>query len=202
MGKLIQKLHHEAELFAKFSKGDEQSFDLIYRHYVKRLYPFVEKLVKVPELAEELVQEIFVQLWINRQAFSNVQHPTAYLFSIANRQALKYLKKVANDERILRSITNYVEPSRNETEEQILLRESAEAISEAVAQLPEQRRLIWELSRNEGLSHEQIAARLNISKNTVKNQMVHALKYVRDFLGKRGVFLPSLIIILLIYRKI
>lgn len=202
MGKIIQQLHNETELFAKLAIGDEQSFDIIYRHYVKRLFPYVEKLVKVPELAEELVQEIFVQIWINRQAFTNVQHPTAYLFSIANRQALKYLKKVANDERILQRITSHIEPSRNETEEQIVLRESVEVIKEAVAQLPDQRRLIWELSRNEGLSHEQIATRLNISKNTVKNQMVHSLRYVREFLSKRDISLPSLIIIFLINRKI
>lgn len=202
MGKIIQKLHNETELFAKLAIGDEQSFEIIYRHYVKRLFPYVEKLVKVPELAEELVQEIFVQIWINRQAFANVQHHTAYLFSIANRQALKYLKKVANDERILQRITSYIEPSRNETEEQIVLRESVEVIKEAVAQLPDQRRLIWELSRNEGLSHEQIATRLNISKNTVKNQMVHSLRYVREFLSKRDISLPGLIIIFLINRKL
>ena len=131
-----------------------------------------------------------------------MQYPTSYLFSIANRQALKYLKKVASDARILKSITDYAEPSRNETEEQIILRESAEAIDMAVAQLPDQRRLIWELSRNEGLSHEQIAARLNISKSTVKNQMVHALKHVRNFLDQRSGLLTGLVIILLENKRL
>lgn len=200
MGKIIQKLINETELFAELAAGNEKSFETIYRHYVKRLFPYVEKLVKVPELAEELIQEIFVQIWINRQNFSQVQHPTAYLFSIANRQALKYLKKVASDQRILKSITDFAEPSRNETEELIVLRESQEAIARAVAQLPAQRRLIWELSRNDGLSHEQIAVKLNISKNTVKNQMVHALKHVRHFLDKSDLNLPGLLIILLINK--
>ena len=197
MAKIIHKLINEAELFASLADGDEKAFEDIYRHYTKRLFPYVQKLVKTPELAEELIQDIFVQLWINRHIFSNVQHPTSYLFSIANRQALKYLKKVASDARILRSITDYAEPSRNETEEQIILRESVEAIDMAVAQLPEQRRLIWKLSRDEGLSHDQIAERLSISKNTVKNQMVHALKHVRNFLDKRKGLLTGSIIILL-----
>ena len=197
MGKIIHKLINEAELFASLADGDEKAFEDIYRHYTKRLFPYVQKLVKAPELAEELIQDIFVQLWINRHVFSNVQHPTSYLFSIANRQALKYLKKVASDARILKSITDYAEPSRNETEERIILRESVEAIDLAVAELPEQRRLIWQLSRDEGLSHEQIAERLSISKNTVKNQMVHALKHVRNFLDKRKGLLTGSIIILL-----
>lgn len=197
MAKIIHKLINEAELFAGLAGGDEKAFEDIYRHYSKRLFPYVQKLVKTPELTEELIQDIFVQLWINRYVFLNVQHPTSYLFSIANRQALKYLKKVASDARILKSITDYAEPSRNETEEQIILRESVAAIDLAVAQLPDQRRLIWKLSRDEGLSHEQIAARLSISKNTVKNQMVHALRHVRDFLDKRKGLLTGSIIILL-----
>jgi len=77
-----------------------------------------------------------------------VQHPSSYLFSIANRQSLKYLKKVANDARILKSITEYAEHSRNDSDEQLILRESMDAISTAVAQLPKQRRLIWEISRD------------------------------------------------------
>ncbi|EDM38002.1 RNA polymerase ECF-type sigma factor [Pedobacter sp. BAL39] len=202
MGRTIHKLINETELFASLAGGDEKAFDVIYRHFSKRLFPYVQKLVKTPELTEELIQDIFVQLWINRSTFVNVQHPTSYLFSIANRQALKYLKKVANDARILKSITDHAETSSNDTEEQIILRESKEAIDLAVAQLPDQRRLIWELRRNEGLSHQQIAERLNISKNTVKNQMVHALKHVRNFLDKRSGLLTGLIIILLDSRRL
>lgn len=188
---------NEVELFADLAAGNEKAFDVIYRHYSKRLFLYVRKLVKTPELAEELIQEIFVQIWMNRQAFSDVQYPVSYMYSIANRQALKYLKKVASDERILKSITDYSEFYRNETEEQVNLRESARTINQAVAELPAQRRLIWELSRNEGLSHDQIAERLSISRHTVKNQMVQALKHVRHYLDRRSGVLTELIIIFL-----
>ncbi|PWG80598.1 RNA polymerase sigma factor [Pararcticibacter amylolyticus] len=188
---------NEAEIFADLAAGNEKAFDVIYRHYSKRLFLYVRKLVKTPELAEELIQEIFVQIWMNRQVFSDVQYPVSYMYSIANRQALKYLKKVASDERILKSITNYSEFYRNETEEQVNLRESARTINQAVAELPAQRRLIWELSRNEGLSHDQIAERLSISRHTVKNQMVQALKHVRHYLDRRSGILTELIIIFL-----
>lgn len=194
------KLLDEAKYFKDLADGDERAFEVIYRHYAARLFSFVEKLVKDPELAEELIQEIFVQVWINRLAFHEVLLPTSYLFSIANRQALKYLKKVANDKRILNSIIDYSQAITNDTEEKTILRESVESINLAVAQLPPQRRLIWELSRNEGLSHEQIASRLNISRNTVKNQMVHALKFVRAFLDQRGGILSAVVILLLRQR--
>lgn len=189
------KWKNEAELFAGLAAGNENAFDVIYRHYSKRLFLYVQKLVKTPELAEELIQEIFVQLWINRNVFSDVQYPVSYLYSMANRQALKYLKKIASDERILKSIVDYSQSCRNETEEQINLRESVREINDAVAQLPAQRRVIWELSRNEGMSHDQIADKLSISKHTVKNQMVHALKHVRNFLDRRAGMAARLIII-------
>ncbi len=193
---------NEAELFAGLAKGDEQAFEAIYRHYTRRLFPYVQKLLKTPELSEELIQDIFVQIWMNRHVFAHVEYPASYLFSIANRQALKYLKKVASDARILKKIMDGSEPYSNETEEQIILRESVEAINLAVAQLPDQRRLIWELSRNEGLSHDQIAERLSISKNTVKNQMVQALKHVRNFIDRRAGVLSVSIIILLSDSKL
>jgi RNA polymerase sigma-70 factor (family 1) len=197
MGKTIYKLVNEAELFANLAKGDEHAFEAIYRHFSKRLFPFVLKLVKIPELAEELIQDIFVNIWINKEVFAEVEHPASYLFSIANRQALKYLKKVASDARILKSITDRGDASTNETEERIIFRESVASIEAAVAQLPEQRRIIWKLSRNEGLSHEQIAKQLKLSKNTVKNQMVHATKYIRNFLDGQAGLLTGLIIIIL-----
>ncbi|MCX2483316.1 RNA polymerase sigma factor [Pedobacter sp. MR2016-24] len=202
MGKVIYKLVNEAELFANLAKGDERAFETIYRHFSKRLFPYVLKLVKVPELAEELIQDIFVNIWISREAFAEVNHPTSYLFSIANRQALKYLKKVASDARILKSIADYAEASTNDTEERIIFRESVASVKAAVEQLPAQRRLIWELSRNEGLSHDQIAEQLQISKNTVKNQMVHATKYIRNFLDEQAGLLSGFIIILLYYKRL
>jgi RNA polymerase sigma factor (sigma-70 family) len=85
-------------------------------------------------------------------------------------------------DRIATRLTEYT----NETEERVIFRESAEIIEMAVSALPEQRRLIYHLSRVEGLTHEQIAERLNISKHTVKNQMVHALKSIRVFTEKRA----------------
>jgi len=202
MGKVVYKLVNEAELFANLAKGDEQAFESIYRHFSKRLFPYVLKLVKISELAEELIQDIFVNIWINRAVFSEVSHPTSYLFTIANRQALKYLKKVANDARILQSIADVTQGSTNETEERIIFRESVESIKSAVAQLPAQRRIIWELSRNEGLSHEQIAEQLQISKNTVKNQMVHAAKHIRNFLDGQAGLLTGFIIVMLYTKRL
>lgn len=197
MAKTIHRLINEAQLFSGLSKGDEKAFEIIYHHYNKRLSPFVQKTVKFPELAEEIIQDIFVQLWINRHLLAQVEHPTAYLFNMAKNKTLKCLKKIANDAKLLDKLTSSSPTFSNDTEERIIFRESAELIELAVAGLPGQRKLIWELSRNEGLSHDEIAERLKISRNTVKNQMVHALKHVRGFLENRASILSVSVFLLL-----
>ncbi|RNL55565.1 RNA polymerase sigma-70 factor [Pedobacter jejuensis] len=186
MANTIHKLINETALFAELAKGNESAFETIYHHYNKRLAPFVEKMVRSPELAEEIIQDIFVQLWINRHLLEDVKHPTSYLFNIATNKTLDYLKKIANNAKLMDKIAYRSTELINDTEERVIFRESAAIIEMAVSALPEQRRMIYHLSRNEGLTHEQIAERLNISRNTVKNQLVTALKSIRQFTEKRA----------------
>jgi len=197
MANPIHKLINETELFAQLAEGNERAFETIYHHYNKRLAPFVDKMVRSPELAEEIVQDIFVHLWINRQLLAHVSHPTAYLFNIATNKTLDYLKKIANNAKLMDRIAQRSTEYGNETEERIIFRESAAIIELAVSALPEQRKLIYHLSRNEGLTHEQIAERLHISKHTVKNQMVHALRSIRVFAEKRASILSLTVFVLI-----
>lgn len=202
MGKAIHRLINEAELFAGLAKGDERCFDTIYHHYSGRLFPYVDKMIRSRALTEEIIQDIFVQLWINRHLLENVQFPTSYLFNIAANKSLNYLKKIANNQKLVDKMASGQLDYSNDTEEQLIVRESTRIIEMAVAQLPEQRRLIWELSRNEGLTHKQIAERLGISTSTVNNQLGHAMQHVRSILENRAGMLSLSIIILLSDSKL
>ena len=197
MANTVHKLINETELFAELAAGNERAFETIYHHYNKRLAPFVDKMVRSPELAEEIVQDIFVHLWINRRLLANVSHPTSYLFNIATNKTLDYLKKISNNAKLMDRIAGRSTEYTNETEERVIFRESAAIIQMAVSALPEQRRLIYHLSRVEGLTHEQIAGRLHISRHTVKNQMVHALKSIRAFTEARASILSVAVFVFL-----
>lgn len=192
----VRKLINEKAIFAALAEGDESAFETIYHSYNKRLAPFIEKMVHSADLTEEIIQEIFVQLWINRHLLADVAHPTAYLFNIATNRTLDHLKKIANNVKLMDKIAYGSTELVNDTEEQVVLRESIATIKLAVNALPAQRRLIFNLSRNEGLTHEQIAERLNISRNTVKNQLVTALKFIRLFSEKRGKTFVAAVLIL------
>lgn len=198
MGKTIHKLINEVEIFAKFAVGDEKAFEIIYHHYNRRLVPFVQKMIRSDELAQEIIQDIFVHLWINRHLLADVQHPTAYLFNIAANKTLNHIKKVARDSNLMDKVALQYNDESNETEERIQLKECKEMINMAVSKLPGQRWLIWEMSRNQGLTHEQIAERMNISKNTVKNQMVSALKFVKSYMEERGGMVGFITFVILI----
>lgn len=196
----VKPLINETELFAQLAKGSESAFVEIYWHYTKRLYPYILKMVHDEEVSEEIVQDVFVQLWEKRSALSEVQYPTSYLFNIASNRTLNYLKRESNHARILEKYASANSELSNETEDFFDLKESTDIINEAIAGLPKQRRIIFELSRNEGLNNEQIAERLNLSRQTVKNQLVHALKHIRTFMEKRqGLF--SFAVYFLLTRK-
>jgi len=186
MAAQVRKLINEKAIFAALAEGDEAAFEKIYHCYNPRLAPFIEKMVHSADLTEEIIQEIFVQLWINRHLLADVAHPTAYLFNVATNRTLDYLKKIANNAKLMDRIAYGSTELVNDTEEQVVLRESTAIIKLAVEALPAQRKLIFNLSRVEGLTHEQIAEKLGISRNTVKNQLVTALKFIRIFTEKRG----------------
>lgn len=186
MTPVSHRLLNEKELFAAFAEGDGAAFRQIYHHYKKRLFPFVLKMTRSAEITEELVQEIFIQLWLSRASFKTVRYPTAYVFNLAANKTLNQLKKIANNASLIQKAALYQPEWSTNTEDTIAFNESQAMINAAVSELPSQRQLIYRLSREEGLSLEEIAGRLNISRSTVKNQLGHALRFIRESLENKA----------------
>lgn len=185
MSGTIHRLINEKELFAALAHGDEAAFRQIYYHYKKRLSPFVFKMTRSEDFTDEIIQEIFIQLWLSRANFNTVQHPTSYLFNLATNKTLNHLKKVANNADLIKKAANYHPKWSNNTEDTIAFNESQAMINSAISDLPSQRQLIYRMSREEGLTLEEIAERLDLSRSTVKNQLGFALRVIRDFLERR-----------------
>ncbi|SFC03372.1 RNA polymerase sigma-70 factor, ECF subfamily [Parapedobacter composti] len=186
MAKRIHNLIDDSELFARLARGDERAFEIIFHHYNRRLYPFILKMVRAEEAARELVQDIFVHLWLKRELLADIEHPTSYLFHVASNRTLNFMKQVSRNAQLMAQLAAGATELSYPTEERLAFRETAALIDTAVDQLPTQRKRIWELSRQEGLSHEEIAKRLGISRETVKKQITHAKRYIRRFLADRG----------------
>jgi len=186
MSGITHRLLNEKELFFAMANGDEAAFRQIYHHYNKRLVPYVWKMTRSNEHTEEIIQEIFIKVWLIRDSFRTIAYPTSYLFSLAANKTVDHLRKVASDAALIRKAAYDFPKWTTNTEDTIALNESQAAINLAVSKLPSQRQLIYRLSREEGLSLEEIAERLKLSRSTVKNQLGHALRSIRDFLESKA----------------
>lgn len=182
-------------LFQQIAQGDEQAFETIFHRFTPKLKPFVLGIVKVTSVADEIVQDVFLKLWLNRENLNFVNEPSAWLYRVASNAALNQLKKQANEYKHLKNIIAGQGKNPNDILEQLSAKQLQQLIYEAVANLPEKRRQIYLLTREEGLSHKEIAETMNISVNTVKNQVVHALKSIQEhILSNTGVYIPLILL--------
>ncbi len=171
-------------------------FDRIFDKYKKRVYVYVLTVVKSPFLAEEITQEIFIKLWLYRDKLQEITNLDGFIFKIVRNHSLNHLRKAAYDERLLQEIVSFIVPEQNNIDDKLIVNDYTVLMAEALKKLSSQRRLVYELSRNNGLNHEEIAVRLNLSKNTVKNHIVSALKHIRNYLIENGISIAVLMLFL------
>src|SRR5690606_10968815 len=167
------------EYIIRMRTGDQAAFKAIFLFYEKRLYSFSFRFLKDREQAEEILQEVFLNLWINREKIDSSYPLGSFLYTVTRRLTLNYLRQAANSQKLKEKLWISIKESQNETEEAVLLADLKRQINQSVQKLPRQQQLVFRLSRDEGLSHEEIAQRLRISSNTVKNHLVQALKRIR-----------------------
>lgn len=175
------------KLIAGLRNSEEPVFAVVFETYKTKLYSFAWRFLKDRALCEEIVQETLITLWTNRLELDPRYPLGPYLYTIARRLTLNILRNAATAEAAREKLWMNLNEAHNETEDTILLTDLEQFIEETVARLPKQQQLIFKLSRYEGLTHEQIAARLNISKNTVNNHLVEALKNLRKHFRTSGI---------------
>lgn len=144
---------------------------------------FVVKKAKSESIAEEIVQEVFLKLWVKKEMAAGIDDLASFLYTMATNKLYDHFKKVAGDSRKLEHLWLQVQQAANSNpvEEALDFRESMHLVNQAIEQLPPQRKKIYQLNRMEGLSYEEIAQMLNISKSTVSNQLVEATKFIREY---------------------
>ncbi len=174
--------YDETALLEEVAKGDEKSFRQLFDQYWDTVYNTSFAFTKSSALAEELTQDIFLKIWMQREKLSGIEKFKDYLFIIARNHIFNELRKKVHEQSFADHLFNYFEETANTPEQQFLLRETEQLINEAVKQLPSQQQLIYCLSRQQGLCHQEIADKLHISTNTVKSHINKALQFIRNYL--------------------
>jgi RNA polymerase sigma-70 factor (ECF subfamily) len=176
-------MYDEKALFRLVAKGDREAFRQLFHHYNKILQPFVAKLTRSPQGTEEVLQEVFLKLWLHRDKLTEVENPRAYIVRIVSNESMNYLRSKAKESRLFDAIRPLQTEEAPSPEQSIFYRETERRLHEAVERLPVACRKIYRMSREQYMRIPEIAETLNLSDSTVKNQLVKALKSIRLYIG-------------------
>jgi len=169
----------EAFLLQKLKEGDIRALEVIFNQHYGNLCRYLLLLFKNQLLVEHIAQDIFVYLWENRQSIEIKSSLEAYLYSAGRYKALNQVRN-ANRRATINQFITETQPNEEKTSDSILeLKELEQIINDAINTLPERCQQIFRLSREEDMSYKEIAQMLNISVNTVENQIAIALKKLR-----------------------
>lgn len=181
-------MYTDAGLLMEVASGDEDAFKLFFEKHRDKLYNYLFSIVKSKEIAEEIVMDVFLKMWIGRELMTDIQNMDAFLHKVAYNKALDFLRMASRNASLQKLVNREIEVAREkEADHKIMEQESREIIDQAIQQLSPRRRMVFTLSRVHGLTYDEIAQKLQLSRNTVRNTMAETLYSLRSFLHKNNI---------------
>lgn len=174
---------HLKQLVYRLRNGDKKAFDEIYALFNKKIYLFCLKYGLAKDDAEEITQEVFVKLWLNRTSLDSDKSFNSYLYKIGKNIIIDEFKKKIKTQATQEYQMSLIIPWNN-VEESMDYMDLKNLMDETLLDLPERRREVFELSRLKGLSHKEISEELGISTKTVENHLNLALSNFRIAIQK------------------
>lgn len=177
----------DAKYVRQLCKGDQNAFEILFLKYQPKVIAFLAGFLHDSDAAHDMAQDIFFKIWQNRSKLLNVRSFQSYIFSMAHNAMCNYFKHSLVSEKY--DLEQMMRPIiATNPEEKLFADEIQDLISLKVEQMPEKRRNIFKMSRSEGLSNDEIADKLNISRRTVENYLSAALKEIREMLDSIIIF--------------
>lgn len=188
----------EAALILRLSQGDENAFESVYAYYQPRLHLFVFPLTNGSKQdTDEVIQEIFVKLWLRREKLTAIKSLQAYIFMMAKNRLSDIRTRQVKQQRMADMLQSALEEGHTDVQEKMAFKEYHAIAQKAIERLPRQQRKIFLLRNEQGLSLDEIAAELHLTKFTVKKQLYSGIKHIKAYLKKNaGLDLP---VIMLLY---
>ncbi|QEC44794.1 RNA polymerase sigma factor [Pseudobacter ginsenosidimutans] len=180
--------NRDFELFALIAEGDESAFEQLYNLYLPELYPVIFNIVKSELLVKDIIQELFLYLWMDREKLNGVDQPRNWIFKIAYNRSYSWLKKQIIRERAAQQMST--QEAENATEEAVHFSEASRLVLAAINELPPKSQQIYRLSREAGLKPAVIADQLGMDVQAVKNSLYRSGKALKAALASKGIIVP------------
>lgn len=185
------------QLLQLLREGDEDAFAEIYNRYWKRVFSIALRYIKSPEAAQDAVQDVFIKIWTGKEHLSQVRDFKPYIFVTARNLIISSLRN-----KIFHVFLGTEEQLEEETflpEQQLSYKESMDLLHKAIQLLPPQQQRAYMLSRDEGMTYEQIAGEMAISRLTVRTHISKAIQFIRTYLTDNAIH-PFVLIVALFWR--
>ena len=185
---------NEAEMLTQIAAGNEQAFFVLFKAYSPLIRPFARKIALSEMSAEDILQETFVRVWLSRDKLPEIKNLKGWMFTVAANECMRYMRNKLTYERKTEELQQIqVQPENPSPLDFVQLNEITRIVQGVVNEMPSQRRVIYQMSRNQGLKPAVIADHLCLSVGTVKNVLSKAVKDIRESLLQSGITLAVLL---------
>jgi RNA polymerase sigma-70 factor (family 1) len=192
------RLQDEPKLVEELSKGNAAAYTALYHYYSVRIFDTAMMYVKDSEEAKEIVQTIFIRLWEKREKLAFVLSFKDYLFIIARNEIFSYFREKAREQKNTGKLVTLEIKYTEDTDYKARESRYKEVLQRGIERLAPQQKKVYILSRQQEKSIDEIAAELNISRNTARNHLTIALRFMRAYLNENQhscVALPLLFVL-------
>ncbi len=170
----------------RLKKDDKSAVDDLFNYYYPRLHRFSKSILKIENDIDDILQEVFVKIWLNRQKIDKTETFNAFIFTITKNEVLNFIRSKLRDQSFKNELFLRSVAEEYQTQNHVEFNEIKATIDKIVTKLPEKRLQIFHLSRTEGQSNKEIAKQLNISEKTVEDHITHAIRQIKNSLKDMG----------------
>lgn len=182
----VDRLLNEREILLEIADGSQAAFAHLFRHYHSYVFAFAKKITHSDELAGEIVQDIFLKLWLKRETLGAIENFGAYLNRTVRNTSFNVLRQMAHHAKMNFSLSLGQTELEESTEKELDYRETKRLLSDALDTLSAQQRTVYRLCHQEGLKYAEAAEKMSISPQTVHEYMKLALQKIRLHFKKNG----------------
>ncbi|QEC42148.1 RNA polymerase sigma factor [Pseudobacter ginsenosidimutans] len=189
--------YNEKELLLRITNGDEGAFEIVYNFHQGKLYSAAIVLTRSEELAGELVQDVFLKLWLKRGELTQIQSLSNYLFIMLRNEVYDWFTRESRRRKMLKAGIVASQFPIDLSEDFLVKSDTTDLLEKGILRLPPQQQAVFRMVRQQGISREEVAGILKIDPNTVKTHLSRALKSLRAWYMAQNIFFWPVTLLLL-----